>query len=36
MVDVHARNKRCISLDLKKPEAIRIVLDLVRSCDALV
>lgn len=33
---VHARNKRCISLDLKKPEAKRIVLDLVRSCDALV
>ena len=33
---VHARNKRCISLDLKKPEARRIVLDLVRSCDALV
>ena len=33
---VHARNKRCISLDLKRPEAKRIVLDLVRSCDALV
>ena len=33
---VHARNKRCISLDLKKPEARRIVLELVRSCDALV
>ena len=33
---VHARNKRCISLDLKKPEARAIVLDLVRSCDALV
>ncbi len=33
---VHARNKRCISLDLKKPAAKRIVLDLVRSCDALV
>jgi crotonobetainyl-CoA:carnitine CoA-transferase CaiB-like acyl-CoA transferase len=33
---VHARNKRCISLDLKKPEAQAIVLDLVRSCDALV
>ena len=33
---VHARNKRCISLDLKKPEAKRIVLDIVRSCDALV
>ncbi|MGI4796237.1 MAG: CaiB/BaiF CoA transferase family protein [Janthinobacterium lividum] len=33
---VHARNKRCISLDLKKPEARAIVLDLIRSCDALV
>ncbi len=33
---VHARNKRCISLDLKKPEARRVVLDLVRHCDALV
>ncbi len=33
---VHARNKRCISLDLKKPAARRIVLDLVRHCDALV
>ena len=33
---VHARNKRCISLDLKKPEAKRIVLDLVASSDALV
>ena len=33
---VHARNKRCISLDLKQPEARRIVLDLVRCCDALV
>lgn len=33
---VHARNKRCITLDLKKPEARRIVLDLVRHCDALV
>ncbi len=33
---VHARNKRCISLDLKKPEARRIVLALVGSCDALV
>ena len=33
---VHARNKRCISLDLKKPEARQIVLDLVRHCDALV
>ncbi len=33
---VHARNKRCISLDLKQAEARRIVLDLVRHCDALV
>ena len=33
---VHARNKSCISLDLKKPEARGIVLDLIRSCDALV
>lgn len=33
---VHARNKRCISLDLKKPEARAVVLDVVRHCDALV
>ena len=33
---VHARNKRCISLDLKQPEARRIVLELVERCDALV
>jgi len=33
---VHARNKRCITLDLKKPQARQIVLDLVRGCDALV
>ncbi|GAA0600372.1 CoA transferase [Craurococcus roseus] len=33
---VHARNKRCISLDLKKPGAREVVLDLVRGCDALV
>jgi crotonobetainyl-CoA:carnitine CoA-transferase CaiB-like acyl-CoA transferase len=33
---VHARNKQCITLDLKKPEARAIVLDLVRECDALV
>ena len=33
---VHARNKRCISLDLKRPEARRIVLDLIARCDALV
>ena len=33
---VHARNKKCIALDLKKPAARRIVLDLIRSCDAVV
>ena len=33
---VHARNKRCITLDLKKPGAREVVLDLVRTCDALV
>ncbi|MFC0387532.1 CaiB/BaiF CoA transferase family protein [Muricoccus vinaceus] len=33
---VHARNKRCVTLDLKKPGAREVVLDLVRSCDALV
>ena len=33
---VHARNKRCITLDLKRIEARQIVLDLVRHCDALV
>jgi formyl-CoA transferase len=33
---VHARNKKCITLDLKKPEARQIVLDLVRHCDAVV
>ena len=33
---VHARNKRCITLDLKRPGAREVVLDLVRSCDALV
>ncbi len=33
---VHARNKQCVSLDLKKPEARQIVLDLVKHCDALV
>lgn len=33
---VHARNKQCISLDLKNPEARQIVLDLVKHCDALV
>ncbi|MBR0667438.1 CoA transferase [Roseomonas hellenica] len=33
---VHARNKRCITLDLKKPEAREIVLGLISHCDALV
>jgi crotonobetainyl-CoA:carnitine CoA-transferase CaiB-like acyl-CoA transferase len=33
---LHARNKRCITLNLKHPKAIAIVLKLVRSCDALV
>jgi formyl-CoA transferase len=33
---VHARNKRCMALDLKQPDAKFIVLDLVRQCDALV
>ncbi|SFK28993.1 CaiB/BaiF CoA transferase family protein [Falsiroseomonas stagni] len=33
---VHARNKRCITLDLKKPRAREIVLRLVARCDVLV
>ena len=33
---VHGRNKRSITLDLKKPEARQVVFDLVRHCDALV
>lgn len=33
---VHARNKRCITLDLKQPEARQIVLDLLPHCDAVV
>ncbi len=33
---VHARNKRCITLDLKKPKAREIVLKLAAGCDALV
>ena len=32
----HARNKRCITLNLKHPKARDIVLRLVESCDALV
>ena len=31
---VHARNKRCVSLNLKNPQARDVVLDLVRHCDA--
>ena len=33
---MHARNKRCIAMNLKKPRAVELVLDLVKSCDALV
>ena len=33
---VHARNKRCVSLNLKNPQARDVVLDLVRHCDAVV
>jgi crotonobetainyl-CoA:carnitine CoA-transferase CaiB-like acyl-CoA transferase len=33
---MHARNKRCIAMNLKKPRATKLVLDLVRTCDAVV
>jgi len=33
---MHARNKRCITMNLKKPEAAQLVLRLVAKCDALV
>jgi crotonobetainyl-CoA:carnitine CoA-transferase CaiB-like acyl-CoA transferase len=33
---VHGRNKRCVTLDLKKPRAREIVLRLAAQCDALV
>lgn len=33
---MHARNKRCIALDLKNPRAVALVLDLVKDMDALV
>ncbi|MBV8093285.1 MAG: CoA transferase [Acetobacteraceae bacterium] len=33
---VHARNKYCVTLDLKKPRATEIALRLVAQCDALV
>ena len=33
---MHARNKRVITIDLKKPGAAALILDLARHCDALV
>jgi formyl-CoA transferase len=33
---LHGRNKRCITLNLKHPKAIQLVLQLVAGCDALV
>lgn len=33
---MHGRNKRSITLDLKKPDARAVILDLVRECDVLV
>ena len=33
---VHGRNKRCVTLDLRKPEAIETVLDLAAHCDIVV
>ena len=33
---MHGRNKRVITLNLKKPRAREIVLDIVKTCDALV
>jgi crotonobetainyl-CoA:carnitine CoA-transferase CaiB-like acyl-CoA transferase len=33
---IHGRNKRSIGLDLKKPEAKRILLGIVRRCDAVI
>lgn len=33
---LHGRNKRCITLNLKHPKAVEIVLGLARGCDALV
>jgi crotonobetainyl-CoA:carnitine CoA-transferase CaiB-like acyl-CoA transferase len=33
---MHARNKRCIAVNLKNPEATALVLRLVEKCDALV
>ena len=33
---MHARNKRVITMNLKTPRAVELVLDLVKTCDALV
>ncbi len=33
---VHGRNKRCVTLDVRKPEGRQIVLDLVKKCDVVV
>jgi len=33
---VHGRNKRCITLDVRKPEGLKIALDLVKRCDIVV
>src|SRR5918993_4042990 len=33
---LHGRNKRCITLNLKHPKAVQIVLRLAAGCDALV
>jgi crotonobetainyl-CoA:carnitine CoA-transferase CaiB-like acyl-CoA transferase len=33
---MHGRNKRCISIDLKKPRAIELVLSIIKNSDALV
>lgn len=33
---VHGRNKRCVTLDVRKPEGREIVLDLVKRCDVVV
>ena len=33
---VHGRNKRCVTLDVRKPEGRQVALDLVRQCDVVV
>ncbi len=33
---VHGRNKRCVTLDVRKPEGRKIALELVRQCDVVV